>query len=71
MFEQPTANESERSTAASAPGFLNCFPCKQVVALGKIAGRQLQKLGVNGTASAPSLRRRQAFRAQIAEILKT
>jgi hypothetical protein len=48
MLSNRTPNESER--AAGLPvlkAFLKLFPCRQVVALGKIAAAQLQKLGVN------------------------
>jgi hypothetical protein len=41
-------NESERSAGLPVlKTFLKLFPCDQVVALGKIASAQLEKLGVN------------------------
>ena len=66
-------NKSEQ--AAGLPvlkAFLELFSCHQVVALGKIAAGQLQKLGVNAhCARHPAFGGARLFRAQIAEILKT
>ena len=73
MLSNRMPNKSEQ--AAGLPvlkAFLELFPCERVVALGKIAAGQLQKLGVD----APCVRHpasggARLFRAQIAEILKT
>ena len=73
MLSNRTPNESERSTGLPLlKAFLKLFPCKQVVALGKIAAAQLQKLGVNAhCVRHPASGGARLFRAQIAEILKT
>ena len=73
MLSNRTPNESERSTGLPVlKAFLKLFPCKQVVALGKIAAAQLQKLGVNAhCVRHPASGGARLFRAQIAEILKT
>jgi len=73
MLSNRTPNESERSTGLPVlKAFLKLFPCKQVVALGKIAAAQLQKLGVNARCVRhPASGGARLFRAQIAEILKT
>jgi hypothetical protein len=48
MLSNRMPNESERSAGLLVlKVFLKLFPCRQVVALGKIAAAQLQKLGVN------------------------
>src|SRR5436190_20902329 len=73
MLSNRTPNESETSTGLPVlKAFLKLFPCKQVVALGKIAAAQLQKLGVNAhCVRHPASGGARLFRAQIAEILKT
>src|SRR6266699_5369431 len=73
MLSNRTPNESERSTGLPVlKAFLKLFPCKPVVALGKIAAAQLQKLGVNAhCVRHPASGGAKLFRAQIAEILKT
>jgi len=72
MLSNRMPNKSER--AAGLPvlkGFLELFSCHQVVALGKIAAAQLQKLGVNAhCVRHPASGGARLFRAQIAEILK-
>jgi uracil-DNA glycosylase len=73
MLSNRMPNKSEQ--AAGLPvlkAFLELFSSDRVVALGKIAAGQLQKLGVD----APCVRHpasggARLFRAQIAEILKT
>lgn len=48
MLSNRTPHESERSAGLQVlKAFLKLFPCRQVVALGKIAAALLQKLGVN------------------------
>jgi uracil-DNA glycosylase len=73
MLSNRMPNKSEQ--AAGLPvltAFLELFPCNQVVALGKIAAAQLQKLGVNAhCVRHPASGGARLFRAQIAEILKT
>ena len=64
-------NKSER--AAGLPvlkAFLELFPCDQVVALGKIAGAQLEQLGVNAhCVRHPASGGAKLFRQQIAKIV--
>src|SRR5882757_4805053 len=51
--------------------FLELFPCEQIVALGKIAGAQLQQLGVNAhCVRHPAFGGAKLFRQQIAKALK-
>ena len=73
MLSNRMPNKSEQ--AAGLPvltAFLELFPCHQVVALGKIAAGQLQKLGANAhCVRHPASGGARLFRAQIAEILKT
>ena len=73
MLSNRTPNESERSTGLPVlKAFLKLFPCKQVVALGKIGAAQLQKLDVNAhCVRHPASGGARLFPAQIAEILKT
>jgi len=48
MLSNRMPNESERSAGMPVlKAFLKLFPCKQVVALGKIAAAQLEELGVD------------------------
>jgi uracil-DNA glycosylase len=65
-------NKSER--AAGLPvlkAFLELFPCKQVVALGKIAAAQLEKLNMNAhCVRHPASGGAKLFRQQIAKALK-
>jgi len=50
--------------------FLELFPCEQIVALGKIAGAQLEQLGVNAhCVRHPASGGAKLFRQQIAKIL--
>jgi hypothetical protein len=64
-------NESER--AAGLPvlkAFLELFPCKQVVALGKIAAAQLEELGVDADyIRHPASGGAKRFRQQIAKVV--
>src|SRR6266487_1388813 len=73
LLSNRTPNKCEQ--AAGLPvlkAFLELFPCEHVVALGKIAAAQLQKLGVNAhCVRHPASGGARLFRAQIAEILKT
>jgi len=73
MLSNRTPNESERAAGLLVlKAFLELFSCHQVVALGKIAAGQLQKLGVNAhCVRHPASGGARLFRAQIAEILKT
>src|SRR5882757_4868993 len=51
--------------------FLELFPCEQIVALGKIAGAQLEQLGVNAhCVRHPAFGGAKLFRQQIAKALK-
>src|SRR5437667_8367293 len=73
LLSNRTPNESERSAGLLVlKAFLKLFPCKQVVALGKIAAAQLQKLGVNAhCVRHPASGGARLFRAQIAAVVKT
>jgi hypothetical protein len=72
MLSNRMPNKSEQ--AAGLPvlkALLELFSCHQVVALGKIAAGQLQKLGVNAhCVRHPASGGARLFRAQIAEILQ-
>jgi uracil-DNA glycosylase len=65
-------DKSER--AAGLPilrAFRELFPCKQVVALGKIAAAQLEQLGTNAhCVRHPASGGAKLFRQQIARILR-
>jgi hypothetical protein len=51
--------------------FLELFPCDQIVALGKIAGAQLEQLGVNAhCVRHPASGGAKLFRQQIARIVR-
>jgi hypothetical protein len=71
MLSNRTPNESER--AAGLPvlkAFLKLFPCRQVVALGKIAAAQLEELGVDAQyVRHPASGGARLFRQQIAKIV--
>jgi hypothetical protein len=71
MMSNRTPNESER--AAGLPvlkAFLKLFPCRQVVALGKIAAAQLEELGVDAQyVRHPASGGARLFRQQIAKIV--
>jgi uracil DNA glycosylase superfamily protein len=73
MLSNRMPNKSERSAGLPVlKAFLELFPCDQIVALGKIAAGQLQKLGINAhCVRHPASGGARLFRAQIAEILKT
>ena len=65
-------NKSEqRAGLPVLKAFLELFPCHQVVALGKIAGAQLQQLGVNARCVRhPASGGSRLFRQQIAKIVR-
>ena len=73
MLSNRMPNRSERAAGLTVlKPFLELFSCDQVVALGKIAAAQLQKLGVNAhCVRHPASGGAKLFRSQIAEILKT
>jgi len=73
MLSNRMPNKSEQAAGLRGlRAFLELFPCEHVVALGKIAAAQLQKLGVNAhCVRHPASGGARLFRAQIAEILKT
>jgi uracil-DNA glycosylase len=65
---------NKREQAAGLPvlkAFLELFPCKQVVALGKIAAAQLEQLRVNAyCVRHPASGGAKIFREQMARILR-
>ncbi len=65
-------NKSERSAGVPVlKSFLNLFPCKEMVALGKIAAAQLEELNVNAQCVRhPASGGARLFRQQIATIVK-
>src|SRR5439155_16007471 len=69
MLSNRTPNESERAAGLLVlKGFLKLFPCKQVVALGKIAAAQLEELGVDAHyVRHPASGGAKLFRQQIAK----
>ena len=73
MLSNRTPNKCEQ--AAGLPilkAFLELFPCENIVALGKIAAAQLQKLGMNAhCVRHPASGGARLFRAQIAKILQS
>src|SRR5437667_3114643 len=71
MLSNRTPNESERSAGLLVlKAFLKLFPCEQVVALGKIAGAQLEELGVDAPyVRHPASGGAKLFRQQIAKIV--
>ena len=71
MLSNRTPNESERSAGLLVlKAFLKLFPCKQVVALGKIAAAQLEELGVDAHyVRHPASGGAKLFRQQIARIV--
>jgi len=71
MLSNRTPNESERAAGLLVlKGFLKLFPCKQVVALGKIAAAQLEELGVDAHyVRHPASGGAKLFRQQIAKIV--
>lgn len=72
MLSNRMPNEPER--AAGLPvlnGFLELFPCEQVVALGKIAAAQLEQLRVNAyCVRHPASGGARLFRQQIADLVQ-
>src|SRR5213080_1335771 len=71
LLSNRTPNESERSAGLLVlKAFLKLFPCEQVVALGKIAGAQLEELGVDAPyVRHPASGGAKLFRQQIAKIV--
>ena len=69
LLSNRTPNESERSAGLLVlKAFLKLFPCKQVVALGKIAAAQLEELGVDAHyVRHPASGGAKLFRQQIAK----
>ena len=67
-----TPNKSEQLSGHPAlKAFLELFPCEQIVALGKIAGAQLEQLGVNAhCVRHPASGGAKLFREQIAKIVR-
>jgi hypothetical protein len=72
MLSNRTPNESEPSAGLLVlKAFLELFPCERVVALGKIAAAQLQKLGVNAhCVRHPASGGAKLFREQIAAVVQ-
>jgi uracil-DNA glycosylase len=71
MLSNRTPNKSERATGLTVlKAFLELFPCQQVVALGKIAADQLEKLDVHAQCVRhPASGGAKLFRQQIANVL--
>lgn len=65
-------NKSEQLSGRPVlKAFLELFPCEQIVALGKIAGAQLEQLGVNAhCVRHPASGGAKLFRQQIAKIVR-
>jgi len=65
-------NKSEQISGRPVlKAFLELFPCEQIVALGKIAGAQLEQLGVNAhCVRHPASGGAKLFRQQIARIVR-
>jgi uracil-DNA glycosylase len=65
-------NKSEQLSGRPVlKAFLELFPCEQIVALGKIAGAQLEQLGVNAhCVRHPASGGAKLFRQQIARIVR-
>jgi uracil-DNA glycosylase len=65
-------NKSEQISGRRVlKAFLELFPCEQIVALGKIAGAQLEQLGVNAhCVRHPASGGAKLFREQIAKIVR-
>jgi uracil-DNA glycosylase len=65
-------NKSEQLSGRPVlQAFLELFPCEQIVALGKIAGAQLEQLGVNAhCVRHPASGGAKLFRQQIARIVR-
>lgn len=72
LLSNRTPNKSEQLSGRPVlKDFLELFPCKQIVALGKIAGAQLEQLGVNAhCVRHPASGGAKLFRQQIAKALK-
>ena len=71
ILSNRTPNKSERSAGVPVlKAFLKLFPCKEMVALGKIAVAQLEQLGVNAHCIRhPASGGAKLFREQIAKIV--
>ena len=71
MLSNRAPTKTERSAGLPAlNAFLKLFPCKQVVALGKIAAAQLEELGVNAHyVRHPASGGAKLFRQQIARVV--
>jgi uracil-DNA glycosylase len=71
MLSNRMPNESERAAGLTVlKAFLELFPCDQVVALGKIAAAQLEKLNVEAQCVRhPASGGARLFRQQIAHVL--
>ena len=71
MLSNRMPNKSEQAAGLPAlKAFLELFSCDQVIALGKIAAAQLQKLGVNAhSVRHPASGGARLFRQQIAKIV--
>ncbi len=65
-------NKSEQLSGRPVlKAFLELFPCEQIVALGKIAGAQLEQLGINAhCVRHPASGGAKLFRQQIAKIVR-
>src|SRR5215467_9051492 len=72
MLSNRMPNKSEQLSGQTAlKTFLELFPCKQIVALGKIAAAQLERLGVNAQCVRhPASGGAKLFREQIARIAR-
>jgi uracil-DNA glycosylase len=71
MLSNRTPGRSERAAGMPALGaFLNLFPCKRIVALGRIASAQLEELGVERhCVRHPASGGARLFRRQIAQLV--
>jgi len=72
MLSNRTPNKSEGSAGLPVlKAFLELFPCEQVVALGKIAATQLEKLDVDAQCIRhPASGGAKLFRQQIAALVR-
>src|SRR5712691_3361097 len=72
LLSNRTPNKSEQLSGRRVlKDFLELFPCEQIVALGKIAGAQLEQLGVHAhCVRHPASGGAKLFRQQIAKIVR-
>ena len=72
LLSNRSPNKSEQLSGRLAlKDFLELFPCEQIVALGKIAGSQLEQLGVHAhCVRHPASGGAKLFRQQIAKIVR-